>query len=254
MTVWTYIAQVVNFLIFVAILYLLLYKPVRRIMKQRKDEMEADLREAEKKREEAEKIRAKAEKRAQELEQKRDAILKEARDQAEEQRRELLKQTEELARDRLERFRRIMEQERSELLEKITDQLRETIVQVAGAALSDASVTLAERGIERVEDLLSGMSQDDLGSARKALEESGYRAQVRSAGPLGAEQQDRLKKTLAGKLGSEKIELDVEEDPSLLAGLEVTLGHVNLTAHWRAAVDEALKQSASSDQLGDDES
>jgi mannose-1-phosphate guanylyltransferase len=50
MTLWTYIFQIINFLVFVAILYYLLYRPVQRMMQKRKDEMEAKLREAEKQR------------------------------------------------------------------------------------------------------------------------------------------------------------------------------------------------------------
>ena len=38
------IAQIVNFLVFVVILYYLLVKPVRKVMKERRDEMEAERR------------------------------------------------------------------------------------------------------------------------------------------------------------------------------------------------------------------
>ena len=46
---WTYVGQILNFLIFIAILHYLLYKPVSRIMKKRRDEMASDLKEAEEK-------------------------------------------------------------------------------------------------------------------------------------------------------------------------------------------------------------
>lgn len=242
MTIWTYIGQIVNFLIFVVILYLLLYKPVRRVMQQRKDEMEAELREAEKKLREAEKIRADAEQRARELEEKREAVLKAAHTQAEAQRKELLQRAEEQARDRLERFRRIMAQERSDLLSKVTDELRDTIVQVAGAVLGDTSGRVADSGLERVEALLEGMSQEELESARKALGKLENRVSVRSAGALTDKQLGQLRKLLGKKLGIEHIELEVKEEPSLLAGLEVTLGHVHLEAHWRGVIDEALRE------------
>ena len=110
MTFWTYVFQIINFIIFLVILHFLLYKPVRRIVRERKEEMEAELRDAEKKRAEAEKMRAETEKLAAELEEKRDGIIKDARERAEEQRKELLKQAESQGRDRLERFARIMKQ------------------------------------------------------------------------------------------------------------------------------------------------
>ncbi len=240
MTVWTYIGQIVNFIIFVVILYYLLYRPVGRILKERKDAMEADLRKAEKLHEEAEQARAETQKREKELEEKRDAILKEAKEQAEKHRKEVLKATEDQARARVDRFRRVLKQERDDLLDKITDELRDTILHVARAAIGDDSSRLADRAIERVEALLEEMSDEDLARARKALDGQDDPAQVRSAAPLDEDQQNNLKKILAKKLGLKQIELAVEEDPSLLAGLEVTLGHINLTAHWRSIIDEAM--------------
>ena len=242
MDFWTYVGQIVNFIVFLVILYLLLYKPMRRIMKQRKDEMEAELRKAETLRAEAEKVREEAEANARKLEEKRDAILKEARDQAETHRKESLKATEEQARGRLERFRRIMEQERNDLLGNITDSLRDTVAHAAGAVLNDSAVDLSTRGIERIEGLLKDLSDQDVQSARKTLENSENRVQVRSASALEDEHCDRLKKAVTNRLGCGEIQLDIEEDPSLLAGIDVTLGHLNLTAHWRAVIDDALQE------------
>lgn len=241
MDFWSTVGQIVNFIIFVVILHYLLYKPVKRIMRERKNEMERDLREAEERRAEAEKIRLATETRARELEESRDQILQDARDQAEELRQEALKRAEEQARERLERFRRVMEQERDELLEKVTGELRETIVEISAAVLADSSEQLAERGLERLEKLLSAMPDADTESARQALAESANRVSVRSAGPLNAAQQERLKQILGAKLGVSDLKTEIIEAPELLAGLEVTLGHVNLSAHWRAVIDEALK-------------
>ena len=51
---WTYLAQVVNFIVFVLVLHWLLYKPVLRIMAERREAMEADRLAAEEMRREAE--------------------------------------------------------------------------------------------------------------------------------------------------------------------------------------------------------
>jgi len=239
---WTYLAQIANFLIFVAILYHLLYKPVGRIMKQRKDDMEAERLAAEQKLREAEHIRAETEKQAKELEETREGILKDARDQAEGQRKELLQQAEDQARERLERFRRIMEQERGELLDKIGDDLRHTIVHVAGTVLSDAQCDLADRALERIGALLNDLSPDELDGARNALGALDNRVSVRCADAMADDQRDRLVKMLTDKLGIDEIELDVEEDPALLAGMTVTLGHLQLEAHWSTVIEEALRR------------
>ncbi len=244
MNVWTYVGQIVNFLIFVVVLYYLLYRPVGNIMKARRDKMEKDLRDAEKEREEAQAARADAERLLGELEEKRDRILAEAREKAEATRVELLGLAEEQARDRLDRFRRIMEQERDDLLAKVTDDLRDTIVRVAGSVVGDLSDTLTSRGIDKVVELLEGMSPEEIAGAAKSLAEAGGKVRVRSAAPLDAKAASRLRERLAAKLDVPKIELALEEDPGLVAGLEVIVGHVDLSAHWRGVIDEALSKQA----------
>lgn len=242
MTVWTTVGQVVNFLIFVVILHYLLYKPVGRMMRERKDKMEAERREAEKKLQEAEGIRAEADRRAQELDDRRETMLKETRDQAEEQKRQILQQAEDIGRDRLGRFRRTMEQEHTDLLGKVTGELHDTIVQVAGSALRDVSSELIDRALSRVEKLLDDLSDEDIEQARKSLEEEGGRVPVRFAGTLDDDQLGRLRKALTARLGVEEIELELDEDDALLAGLEVSIGHIQLEAHWRRALDDAVRE------------
>ena len=247
MTMWTYIGQIVNFLVFMGILYLLLYKPVGRMMRERKQEMEAELREAGEKLEEAKKLRADAEERAKELEAMRDSMLKEAQDQADAQRKELTQRVENLGRERLERFRRIMAQERSELLEKLADELRATIAEVTSSVLGDAPVGLTDRALERVEALLDEMPEEDIEGARKALADLENRVDVRSATILSDKQVDRLRNALGQKLGAENIELLVNEDSSLIAGVEIMVGHLNLEAHWRGVIDAALQERMARD-------
>jgi len=236
------VAQIVNFLLFVYILHRLLIKPVRGMMKQRREAMEAARLEAEKKLREAAQIRADADRRAQELEQQRDAVLKEAADQAEESRKEVLQRAEDQARDRLKRFRRVMEQERTELLEEVTGELRDTVVHVAGSVLDKASGELTDRALDRVEELLGKLSDDDVRETKKALAEADGAVSVQFAGTLSDSQMDRLRKALAETFGVEQVELEVDENPDLLAGISVTAGNMQLDAHWRMAIDEALQE------------
>ena len=240
--VWMIIGYAVTFLVFVAILHFLLYKPVRRIMEERQSEMAADREKAEAMRAEAEKLREEAEERTRALDAKRDELLNTAREEAEERRRELLDEAETQGRERLERFRRVMEHEREQLLEKIRDELRDTIVKVAASALSDAGASLTERAMDRVEELLKQLSDEEKKQATEALDETDGRVRVRSANPLEEETKKRLSEMLAGHLDRKQIELDVSGDPDLLAGMEVTIGAINLEAHWRRIVEEALRE------------
>lgn len=238
---WTYVGQILNFLIFVGILHYLLYKPVSRIMKRRRDEMESDLREAEEKREEADGIRRQTEQSARELEDKRESVLREAREQAEREREEMINQAEQTGRDRLRRFRRVMQQERDDLLEKVSDDLRETIVKVAASVLGDASAQLTDRSLERLEKLLDGFSDEEANRARQVLADNGA-VHVRAAGGLDGKQEKRLRSLIEERLSVRDFNIESERDDSLVAGIEVTIGHLQLEAHWRSTIDEALQE------------
>ena len=242
------VAQMINFLIFAYILHRLLVKPVRAMMAKRKAAMEADLRQAETLKKEAEMLKAEAEKHEQDLEAQRDGILKEAREKADAHRREVLKQAEDQGRAKLERFRRLLNQERGELIETVNDDLRDTILEVAHAIVGDDAGALTDRAIERVEALLGELSSDDLAGAREALKEDGAAVKVRTAQALSDEQFERLKGVVAAKVEDDGLEIAVEEAPDLLAGIEVIVGHLSLAAHWRGVIDAALEQAAERDR------
>ena len=244
MTLWTLLGQTINFVIFVVILYYLIYRPVGRILKQRKEEQEAELRKAQELRAEAEKQQAEVEKRERELTDSRDGILEEARARAEQERKEILKSAEDKARAKLERFRRVMQQERDDLLAKVSAELRKAILQIANAIVGADMKALNDRAIERVEALLKELSPEDAEAARKALDDGEQRVHVRAASSLNDEERERLTDLIAKRLDvdDDDIRLEVSEDPSLVAGIEVAIGHVNLNAHWGGVIDEALKK------------
>lgn len=248
MTLWTYIGQIVNFIIFVVILYYLLYRPVRNILKQRRDRMEKDLRDAEKKRREAEELRNEAEDKAREVEETRDSIIQKAREEAGRQRDEILEQAEQQSQDRLQRFRRIMEQEQREVLQKVYDDLRNTVVRVSQTVLADASDSLSGRALQRLDKILGEMPEEDRNNARQFLNTGDNRAVIRSASPLDDEKKQQVSEVIARHTGVENPPIDFQEDSSLIAGIHVSFGHVNIEAHWRDVIDQALKKQLSGTQ------
>jgi F-type H+-transporting ATPase subunit b len=250
----TTVAQIVNFLIFAYILHRLLLKPVRNMMKERRDEMEAGRREAEQKLAEAEEMRTRAEAQAAELEASREKVMTDARDAAEAERKKLLDQARDEARSRLERYRRVMEQERTDALEGVQDELKETITDVARAVLRDADASLTDRAIERLGELLDELSDADQKSGRDAVA-ADEPVPVRFAGTLSDDQLDAIRALIAKKIdvAQKDIELELTEAPELLAGIEVALGHVQLEAHWRSVIDEALAAPRKQEPTEDDE-
>jgi vacuolar-type H+-ATPase subunit H len=89
---FTFAAQIVNFLVLVALLRWLLYDPIVRAMKKREEKIAGRLEEADRKREEAEEKVQEYEEKSRQLDQKRDELLKEARHEAHEEQQRLLKE------------------------------------------------------------------------------------------------------------------------------------------------------------------
>lgn len=240
---WSYFGYLLTFLVFVGVLYYLLYKPVGRILRERKEKQDEALRKAEQLRAEAEEIRGAAAKAQETLDAKREGILDETREQAEAERKELLKTAEDQARARIERFRRLMTQEREELLGELRGELRETILSVAHAMIGGDHAVFVERALRKVEDLLKDVSDGDVKAVRRALSEEGQPVSVTTASPLEDKDEDRLRDMFAERfdMDDDEIRLKVSEDASLAAGFEIVVGPLSLSANWRDAIDEALK-------------
>ena len=237
---WTYIGQLINFIIFVVVLYALLYRPLGRILTARRQAMEKEREEAKKLTVEGQAALDEAARRESELEARRESVLSEARQQADAERKETLQAAEEQARGKVERYRRLLRQEREDALDAVRGDLRGVILDVAGRILADDMERLTQRGIERIEELLDDLSDDDLAAARKSLEERNNTVEVRCASELDEDEEEKLAKTLRKALDREDLKLEVTRAPELLAGLEVVLGHLNLSAHWQSVVDDAL--------------
>ncbi|GEM_PF-1087345 len=248
MDIWSYLGQLINFIVFVVILYYLLYRPVGRIMRERREAQERDRRAAERERAEAEQAREEARQRADKLEKDRDEILRKAREQADQEREERLKQVEQEARERLERFRRVLEQERDEALENLREEVAQTVVRLSRSVLADAADTVNDRALDRADELLDGLSDQERKSARQALSDEDKTVRVRAAAELSDAQQDRVRERVAKALDLEGLRVQADVDPDLVAGVAIGMGPVQVEAHWRARIDKALRAETSGQQ------
>jgi F0F1-type ATP synthase delta subunit len=144
-----------------------------------------------------------------------------------------------------------MQQERSEVLGEVAADLRETIVTVAGSVLADAGSDVTERAIDRVEKALAEASPRDVELARKTVEEREGLVEVTSASPLSDAHRERLAGVISSAIGTSSVNLHYREDAALLAGMEVTIGVLKISAAWKDALDKALS-APSADAAGKD--
>ncbi|MFW5857261.1 MAG: F0F1 ATP synthase subunit delta [Planctomycetota bacterium] len=240
MDAWTLVAQIVNFLVFVALMHRILYRPVTGMMQRRRDETEADLQKAREERETAESVRKEAEAREHDLEEKRERILQDAREEARKTREEARRAAEEEAKQRLDRYRRAMENERRAFLEETTDAFEAVVVAAGARLLADAAEPMNDRAIRRVRASWEEAGEDAREAVRDHFRDRDETVRVRSAHPLTDSQQERLRETLTDVTGAEVIDTSFATEDKLVAGVTVALGPMEIRADWGDAVREAL--------------
>jgi F-type H+-transporting ATPase subunit b len=232
----TFILEAINFLVLVWVLKRLFYAPVKRAIAQRRAAVEKTLHDAESTSREAE-----------DLKSKYDGRLKEWEVEKERQRGELRK---ELSEERARQLKSIeaavaAERERMEVQEQVKSAERRANDQAKAMkqALEFTSRLLHDLASPELEAKIGELLTQQISAARPedfslagAPAGNGHRGvEIRSAFALGTPQRDALIAALKLKLGND-ISVRFEQDPQLLAGLEVAMG----SYVWRANLRDEL--------------
>lgn len=155
---WTFLFQALNLLVVMGLLYVLLYKPLGRILADREARIEGDLNNAAAAREKAENILAEYRQQLQGARQEAQTILDRAAKMAEETRTEIINRAREEAERTLEQARGEIEGEKSKALAAIRSEAASLAVLAAGKVLErsltpDDQERLAREALAEVERL-----------------------------------------------------------------------------------------------------
>ena len=147
---FTFAAQIINFLILVALLRWFLYAPVIRAMEQREEKIAARLQQAEQSQQEGELRAQQYEQKLRDIEEQREALLTDARRKVDEQRKHLTSDArEEVQRKRLEWFQ-AFEREREDLLSELQHHAGHLSAEAARRTLAElADESLEQRHVLR---------------------------------------------------------------------------------------------------------
>jgi len=241
----TILLQALNFLILLVILQRFLYRPLRTKMKEREEEIVSEISEAKQRAEAAEREREALEEKLEEAQEEAEKIRREAREEAAERREEILEQAREDAADVRQEANERIQREEQAARERIQESARQTAVKLAkdllretgGKALHDQ---LVDRFLSGEEDL----GDADLDRLADAIRKADGAVRVRTAYPLEADDLQRLRDDLRDRLPWDdessvpELELSVEEDPELVAGLTLLSGNVALDLNVKHALGE----------------
>jgi F-type H+-transporting ATPase subunit b len=241
---FTVIAQIVNFLVLVALLKHFLYDRVLAAMDEREDRIRKRLASAERERSEAEEEAQDYRRRKAQLEDERARVLDEARRKAEERRETLVAE----ARREIDGRRRAWEEalaaEKEEFLRELGRRASAEVYAAARHALrSLADADLEKRVLEVFLDRLADAGDEVRDALRRAAADGGNRLAVRSGFELSSDQRRKVTRGLHETV-AEGVDVDYETDPDLLLGVEVAGRGHRVAWHVRDHLDTLRERAA----------
>ncbi len=231
----TFIFQIANFVILLALLAKFFYRPVLDTMQRRQAEIDARLAEAEEQATAARDERERLAEQARAAAVEADRTLEEARAGAAREGQALLQQARTNASALVEEARKTVAAEEHNLLLRLQSRLSSSVVEVSGRVIRDAA------GPEVHERLIAELARD--GHLFPAVREPGAArgpVRVESAYTLTPECERQLRANIGASLDVEPDAMPIEfsVEPELLAGARVLVGTTVIDLSLRRLLED----------------
>jgi len=217
---FTFLAQIVNFLVLVALLRYFLYKRIVRAMDERKKRISERMDEAESKKKEAEEKAASYEEKKKQLQEEKEDVLQKARDEAEAKRKELVKQARQEVGYDQKKWEQGMYRQRKSFLDELRKRAGEQVCSISRKVLreladEDLEAHAVKIFLKRLQDLSDEEKEDLLEKGREA-----EKMVLRSAFGIPKKLRDEVKGALED-MGAKKRGLDFKKNEDLICGIEI---------------------------------
>lgn len=221
---FTFVAQVLNFLILVLLLRRFLYRPVLRVIEEREEGIRSRVREAEEEREGARRAAAAAREREAEIESERKERLRAVETDVAAIRRELLEEAREEAAEARDNWGRTVERERDAFLDELRERTRRHLYDAVRRGLADlADASLERRAVDVLLSRLETMDEVDLEALRAAVRRTGESILVQSRFELPDSERERIAEAVRRLVGFDRA-VRFETEPEVVWGVELRVG------------------------------
>jgi F-type H+-transporting ATPase subunit b len=218
---FTVIAQIINFLILVALLKHFLYGRVIKAMDERERKIASRLEDAEKKQEEAENEAASHRKKNQELEERRKEFLSKAREEAEKERKELIQNARAEIEQLQTRWREALEQEKNSFLRELRQRVNEQVCHIARRAMKDlADADLEGKIVNTFTERLKNLGEKEQKTITASMGDGGHPITIMSAFEIASNDRQKITKALRNTI-KEDIEVEYQTSPDMILGIEL---------------------------------
>ena len=249
----TILAQILNFLVIAVVLYFLLFKPTVKRIEKRSREKEAMLSNAREKEKQAEEKLAQIEERLANIDSEIELQLEQAYQKAQAESVSLLEATQKEAEKILNDAEKEAEKRQKQEMEELEKELVDTILNISSQVLAKTTPDKThETLIEDLNKEIWDMGKSDMvqvRTIRDSLAERTPTVYVVSAKELEPEQQRSLIRTFSA-LADRNVNMEIEVDPELIAGIRVRMGDLVVEntlamelAELKSDVVETLEES-----------
>jgi F-type H+-transporting ATPase subunit b len=231
---WTFLFEILNFLVLAFVLHRLLYRPLRAAIDARKAANEKARTDAEVARKEADETRQQLSAKLADVDRERTDVLRKAAEQAEAEKAKRLAEADATAKGLREQAQRDANQLRQDTMTAVEAEVGTLAVDFAERLLRQAGNTsLNDQLIQHLAELLRGLPTEECEAVRRDAGTGG--AVVESAGPIDGTTRETLISAIRELLGR-ACEVTFEVKPALVSGALVRIaGRV-----WDASVAAQL--------------
>lgn len=222
---FTFVAQIINFLILIWLLHRFLYKPVIKAMDEREQRIASELEEARLKKVEAEQIEHDFRQKVKNIEAQKEQLLEEAKKEAIEKRSELMGEIREEVTSIKKHWEEAVESEKEAFLAQLKQETGNRLVSLINNILIDLTDrNLQEQAINIFFDRLRTMDPGNRARMQEALTQlKTQQAEVYSSFELNGQQKHQLA-DLMRTISEADLNFEFKEKEGLGPGLEVRIG------------------------------
>ncbi len=240
--IWTFLFEIVNFVVLACILHRLLYRPLRAAIDKRRSAIAQAQAEAEKAHGDAIALQRQLQSQLADIEKERQAAIQKTRELAEAQRTRLIADGEQAVRRQRQEARAAIERERDDALRALRAEVSSQAIALAERLLQEAAgTTLQQQLANHLIDALAQLSDAERSRVRTDWQGADG-AIVETAAALEPEKIRKINDAVDSVVG-QTVKLAVETRPALLAGARLRIGgHV-----WDASLAgqlDALRSDA----------
>jgi len=218
---FTFIAQIINFIILVLLLRHFLYKRIVRVMDQREEDISSRIKDAEERKKEADKEKEKFEKKKSEIEEKQERMISDAEKEAEERKKELIQKARDEVDQKQKHWYESLQKQKQAFLndlrvrtgEQVFDAVRKALKELADEDIEKHIITTF---LDRIQDLEKSEKKE----FSQSLSQSDHAAKIRSRFKLSKNMKQKIEKTVKDTF-SKEVQLEFKTSDEMIGGIEL---------------------------------